>query len=378
MTNISEFYKINKVNLNFDEEFYSKRFPYTKNFYQPYCRINNIDEKHRLYFHWMHHSQPNFEYNSIENFYSTTTLSSDFDADFYLAMHPEAKDFYEPYCSQNGIEEKYRLYMHWFLMGPKHECFKNIKELNDYFFLFKNRDRCLTTGNSKVCVIVHAYFFDIWEEDLAPYIQKINILYDLYVSLPESSDFKDKSSKIKSLFPNAYVFSVPNKGADVGPFFNALNIISNLSKTYDYVLKLHTKKSTHLLPIYVKIKRTHFYKNLCENIDYCVDIMEKKSDIGMVGAPNTRMVLDEVEDKLNLDNFKRLLIKFNLKDKKIDFIAGTMFVCRFDLLKKYFSFVTIEDFEDGYKTDGTIAHSFERLFGNMVRSEDQKIFILGE
>ena len=54
MTNISidDFYKTNQVPKDFDETLYSVTYPETKGFYQPYCDDNGIDEKHRLYFHY--------------------------------------------------------------------------------------------------------------------------------------------------------------------------------------------------------------------------------------------------------------------------------------------------------------------------------------
>ena len=54
MTNIiiEDFYKTNQVPKDFDETLYSAIYPETKGFYQPYCDDNGIDEKHRLYFHY--------------------------------------------------------------------------------------------------------------------------------------------------------------------------------------------------------------------------------------------------------------------------------------------------------------------------------------
>ena len=50
---IVEFYKTHRIDYDFDESAYLSRYPYTQDFYQPYCRDNNISEKHRLYFHWI-------------------------------------------------------------------------------------------------------------------------------------------------------------------------------------------------------------------------------------------------------------------------------------------------------------------------------------
>ena len=48
---IEEFFITHNVDPNFDEILYESKYPETKEFYQPYCKINNIDDKHRLYYH---------------------------------------------------------------------------------------------------------------------------------------------------------------------------------------------------------------------------------------------------------------------------------------------------------------------------------------
>lgn len=52
MITIEEFYQKNELNEDFGFVYYKKTFPETKNFYQPYCFQNNISEKQRLYFHY--------------------------------------------------------------------------------------------------------------------------------------------------------------------------------------------------------------------------------------------------------------------------------------------------------------------------------------
>jgi hypothetical protein len=54
---IDKFYQDHKVDINFDEIFYQDKYPDTKDFYQPYCRENNIDDKHRLFFHYVNHGK---------------------------------------------------------------------------------------------------------------------------------------------------------------------------------------------------------------------------------------------------------------------------------------------------------------------------------
>ncbi len=50
---IEQFYKKNTCNQFFDEQYYLEEHPETEPFYKEYCQDNNIDNKSRLYFHWV-------------------------------------------------------------------------------------------------------------------------------------------------------------------------------------------------------------------------------------------------------------------------------------------------------------------------------------
>jgi hypothetical protein len=50
--NIEKFYDINIIDDDFDEIFYGKEYAETANFYQPHCKTNGIDERHRLFYHY--------------------------------------------------------------------------------------------------------------------------------------------------------------------------------------------------------------------------------------------------------------------------------------------------------------------------------------
>jgi mannosyltransferase OCH1-like enzyme len=58
---IEEFYKSHKIDENFNEVLYQEQYPETREFYQPYCKNNNIDDKHRLYFHYVNYGSCDFE-----------------------------------------------------------------------------------------------------------------------------------------------------------------------------------------------------------------------------------------------------------------------------------------------------------------------------
>lgn len=68
---INEFYKTNKVDPNFDELAYKLRHPETNGFYEPYASQNGIDDKHRLYFHWRVYVDKNTKEHEEKNAITT-------------------------------------------------------------------------------------------------------------------------------------------------------------------------------------------------------------------------------------------------------------------------------------------------------------------
>ena len=59
--NIDTFYLYNKVSDDFDEKAYLELCSLASEFYQPYCKDNNISEKHRLFFHYIMYWEENLK-----------------------------------------------------------------------------------------------------------------------------------------------------------------------------------------------------------------------------------------------------------------------------------------------------------------------------
>lgn len=59
--NIVDFYKNHTADDDFDEIFYKDKYPETNNFCQPFCKNNNISDKQRLYFHWHEYNRYGFK-----------------------------------------------------------------------------------------------------------------------------------------------------------------------------------------------------------------------------------------------------------------------------------------------------------------------------
>lgn len=225
---------------------------------------------------------------------------------------------------------------------------------------------------TKLLIHFHLYYTD----QLDYFLEKLSNIqgcdYDLYVTMTEKN--ADAEQKIFRLFPNARILIVPNKGYDVGPFVDVLNRV-NLSD-YDYVLKVHTKNTTKSERLKINgntISRKYWLyflvesligskKNFAHNLQHL-----SNQNIGMLAC--NKLITDKTGDYPMVERSARqILDNMGVNNTgKLNFVAGTMFLAKASLfrpLKKY----TIESFENSEtsQTGNSLAHAFERIFGNMV------------
>lgn len=378
-----------KVPPDFDAPFYLTTYPETKDFYQPFAKETGISEAHRLYFHFLNYGRKSgyckneIEKRTIDSFYKhlfdPSKVDPDFDEFFYEKMYQETEGYYQPFCDLNGIGKRERLYRHYKSIerGSPIKIFRNEQELAARFEFIKTPSQP-QIKNPNVAVIAHAYYQDVWENELSKEIQSIELDYDLLVTIPQSNP--GLAQQVKEEFPDAEILLVENRGADVWPFIQSLRLLASRKKQYDFFLKLQTKKSEATNPLFTTYLRRGCYQNLCRNINFILSEMTASPTLGMVGAPNTRVIFDREEDKENLENFDQIRTALKLHDNRIDFIFGTMFVVRENLFECLLSSDVIRGdlFEEGHRFDGTVAHAFERIFSNIVRSAGQKIALLDE
>lgn len=228
----------------------------------------------------------------------------------------------------------------------------------------------------KIVVVLHLYYQDLWSEFAAIIKNLEQYNYRLYVTLTKGAAHLDQTSwivnQIKSRF-NAKVFTLPNKGTDNGPFIYCLNEMLKADERYDYLLKLHTKKS--LLGssemCLAKVWRQQLIQPIAgtpEAVKECLGLFGSRQEIGMIGSKK------HVTGHINTN---RAIIAEYLKllnIKKTDlFIGGNMFWVRFSIIKNLLKDIDLtkmyDTLEDGYVTDakhGTRTHSLERIWGYAV------------
>ena len=232
----------------------------------------------------------------------------------------------------------------------------------------------------KVAAIVHLFYHDIWDE-LAGKLENLRHLdADLYVTLTNEKapeELAEMRERILRRWPDAEVLIIPNQGMDVGPFVEVARSIDKAGRHYDYVLKLHSKKSLEVSgEEHGRVWRNQLLEGLAgspTDVDRILSIFTDHPEVGMIGPRG--MILEKSSrdlaagTDLNAPNMAVLADRMGLTDRDQRFFRGTMFWARAeDLFEPLRSGgLTIEDFEPGHQPDNSFAHAMERLFACMVR-----------
>lgn len=249
-------------------------------------------------------------------------------------------------------------------------------------------------SNSKNAVLLHLFYPDMWEE-IVKYLGNLtSIEYDLYVNLVEGYHNDDIKTKIINYNPNTVITISPNKGVDIGGF---LFQYQKLTKDYDLILKLHTKKSLGLpekpsdyVRVYgydnALVKGNQWFVKLMDGVlksktqvNDIVDVLNiKEGIVGMVGLDRETYAGPNINYIKNLSNELSIPVEFNGdRISNGNFVGGTIFWVRNDILKKYLTKENIEKIinllPDGYHNEPSYNHAFERMFGMMVYKEKMKI-----
>jgi hypothetical protein len=251
----------------------------------------------------------------------------------------------------------------------------NASEFRHYENGIENKDASLPMGSSPIrrksraAVILHLYYVDMWPYFLN-HLARIDLgCYDLFVTLPDAAGAFE--SEIAAGHPNVRVLTVPNRGRDVFPFLKTLDAVAD--KGYQFLLKLHSKKSPHRndgrewLDAMMACLLPHLDKDL-------------KTIFGLLEDPDTAIIgpsSQYLSLLVNLSANERLLqVVLNqsagreaseevLKNaQNYGFFSGTMFWARVDALAPFRDCgLTEEDFPDEPTLiDGTLAHAMERAF----------------
>jgi len=231
----------------------------------------------------------------------------------------------------------------------------------------------------KMAVHLHIHYVDQLPQILC-YLKNLEDAdYDLFVTTTAPTD---SLSAIKSAYPTAKIWNVPNLGYDIGPFIDFLHHI-NLDD-YEYILKLHTKGKTS--KNYTRLNGNRFDNALWgrvlwdsqlatkERLQTNLKILESNSTVGMVGSKYCITSASRDYNKL-LPQINAELEKLNFSPvTKLSFVAGSMYLVRAKCLEPLLHY-KINDFSttDGNVKEGTLAHIIERIIGVLVEAQGYTI-----
>jgi hypothetical protein len=231
--------------------------------------------------------------------------------------------------------------------------------------------------HKNICVILHLHYIDLWVYFL-PYLKVIDSEIDLYVTITDghSGNFTDIHDAILNNFPNAYIYSLPNRGMDVAPFLYVMNQIVENQKNYTVMIKLHSKKSlAHSFELGERW-RNDLTNALLGSLEQLRIVYKNitSTNYKMIGSKN--WVLNQ-----NLIGYEQQYFNYPITFVDYEFIGGTMFAVDFNLVKEWFLLDKIYDkfyhkFENGYIGDGSIAHQLERVFGCLIKINGLQILKL--
>lgn len=242
----------------------------------------------------------------------------------------------------------------------------------------------------KISVCVHLFYPDMLNSIIS-YLKNIKYEYKLYVTVVKGFYKKHHIEKIKSFRKDVIIIIIENKGVDIGGFLHTFKI---LDKKTDLVLKIHTKKGIGLPENpsnsvrrfgndTAQLKGSKWYNDLmngvlgnAEKVDNIINTFKSNKECGMVGYKLYKNY------ETNKNEIKKILPLFKLNESSFghNFIGGTMFWVRYEILEKYFTDEVINNIlnetKSGYVREPSIMHAVERIFGYIVYNEKQKILCL--
>jgi|GEM_PF-2077539 glycosyltransferase involved in cell wall biosynthesis len=255
-----------------------------------------------------------------------------------------------------------------------------LKKKINYFI----NDELHVNKKSNTAVIIHLYYTETWSL-FESYLKNIpDSDFDIFITMPEQNRFFIK--QIKNIFPDAYVYIVPNKGRDVLPFLMVARELYGLG--YEIVLKLHSKKSTHRED--GQIWLNNMVKALLpseEKVKEIINVLDT-ADAAIVGPQGYYYPLS-VNYSSNRANVRRALKLLNASswsEKKLSntsiinnygFYGGTMEWIKLSTVKELLDFSPSFFENENGQIDGTFAHAFERMLCLVPELEHKKIYSSG-
>jgi lipopolysaccharide biosynthesis protein len=230
-----------------------------------------------------------------------------------------------------------------------------------------------------ISILLHLYYPDSLDTIISEIEFFLTEETKLYINLVSSSPFDRKKVPYKK---NVFVYRSSNKGKDIGGKLVLIDALMALNDTNKYLIFLHDKKSPHS-PTGFFWKESLFAIIKAENRENILKLLEKEENAIIAPRIFIKNEWNKKENKFDTTNNQilcELVKKYNINNANKEFVAGTMFWCKSEPVKKFFSKYNALDIrstlENGSVFDddsGTYTHSWERLLSWLIISDNKRI-----
>ena len=237
----------------------------------------------------------------------------------------------------------------------------------------------------KANILYHTYYGDL--TDLFNSFQNnsdVNF-YHYFNICTENTSSQEIIKDIRKNISNAFVTCSSNVGKDIGGKLILIDLALNMNSDVDFYVFLHDKRSPHSsLGETWKKKIARIIQP--EKINNVLELFTKDKNIGIIASKE--FISNEYDTKNSVFNstnnklIKELITNYSLHLTNYDFVGGTMFWVRADIINSFFKKnnpLTIRaTLEKGNVMDneqGTYTHSWERMFSWIAL--DQGYYIKG-
>jgi lipopolysaccharide biosynthesis protein len=223
-------------------------------------------------------------------------------------------------------------------------------------------------------IILHLYYEDLIDLIFLKYLVSIQGFADLIVTVRPDIDVASLT-RIKAIFSNVFFIRTDNRGRDIRPFLQALQLANDLQ--YKYICKLHTKKSLHRAD--GGQWRDELFDRLIRSpahVEKAIGRLQADQQLGLLAPLGCMTNLSD--EPINIGNrkwlhqlFKRLNVVELSNSYDTQFPAGSMYWARVAALVHLLdqNVFNLNEFElEAGQLDGTLAHSVERVIGLVVKT----------
>lgn len=189
--------------------------------------------------------------------------------------------------------------------------------------------------------------------------------HDLFITYREDVDI----SNVRQKYPKAHIIRTSH-GCDTGAFLLQIKYLLTTKRSYDYILKIHTKSNN---PIFKNWKDELLQPIVGSRnkINHVFKCFENDHKVGMIGSHKWLLTRD-----INDSCFQDVCNRYKI-DKNGHFIGGTIFWIRGIIIYKMFHSVDLDKeynlCELGKPSEPSYTHTWERVYGLIVSTMGCKI-----